>query len=174
MGIVENIRAKYGDYLYYRAMSIPEWYIKRTSIKLEKNGLKSVDFAIDIFYSGSFKVGIKIDETGKIIANTCTCDDYKCNHICQHVLACILKKRDDFFTEEEISFQKSKDILAGFVSKDSLSANKAKEEIGLDIEIQMVFGNYVVKLKIGQKTKYSIKNRDKFNELIDSFKVYSI
>ena len=70
MGIVENIRTKYGDYLYYRAMSIPEWYIKRTSIKLEKNGLKSVDFAIDIFYSGSFKVGIKIDETGKIIANT--------------------------------------------------------------------------------------------------------
>ena len=24
MGIVENIRTKYGDYLYYRAMSIPE------------------------------------------------------------------------------------------------------------------------------------------------------
>ena len=169
MGIVENIRTKYGDYLYYRAMSIPEWYIKRTSIKLEKNGLKSVDFAIDIFYSGSFKVGIKIDETGKIIANTCTCDDFKRNHICQHILACILKKRDDFFTEEEISFQKSKDILAGFVSKDSLSVNKAKEEIGLDIEIQMVFGNYVVKLKVGQKTKYSIKNRDKFNEFREAY-----
>ena len=31
MGIVDNIRKKYGDYLYYRAMSIPEWYIKRNN-----------------------------------------------------------------------------------------------------------------------------------------------
>lgn len=164
MGMVENVREKYGDYLYYRAMSIPEWYIERTSIKLAKDGNKSVDFSIDIFYSGSFKVNIKIDETGKITTHTCTCDDYKRDHICQHILACILKKRDDFFTEEEISLQKSKDILAGFISKENSSISKAKEEIGLDLEIQVVFGNYVVKLKVGQKTKYSIKTREKFNE----------
>ncbi len=164
MGMVENVREKYGDYLYYRAMSIPEWYIERTSIKLTKDGNKSVDFSIDIFYSGSFKVNIKIDETGKITTHTCTCDDYKRDHICQHILACILKKRDDFFTEEEISLQKSKDILAGFISKENSSISKAKEEIGLDLEIQVVFGNYVVKLKVGQKTKYSIKTREKFNE----------
>lgn len=164
MGAVENIRAKYGDYLYYRAMSIPEWYIKRTKIKADDAGNKSVDFEVDIFYSGSFKVNIQIDETGKVLEKKCTCDDYKNNHICQHIIACILKKKDDFFTEEELSLQKSKNILKGFIAKEEPKLNKAKEEIGLDIEVSYLFSNYIVKLKIGQKTKYSIKNRDKFNE----------
>ena len=53
MGVVENIRSKYGDYLYYRAMSIPEWYIKRTNITTDAAGNKSVDFTVDIFYSGN-------------------------------------------------------------------------------------------------------------------------
>lgn len=164
MGVVENIRAKYGDYLYYRAMSIPEWYIKRKNITTDASGNKSVDFEVDIFYSGSFKINIQIDEDGKVLEKKCTCDDYKNNHICQHILACILKKKDDFFTEEELSLQKSRSILKGFITKEEPKLNKAKEEIGLDIEVSYLFSNYIVKLKIGQKTKYSIKNRDKFNE----------
>lgn len=164
MGVVENIRAKYGDYLYYRAMSIPEWYIKRKNITTDASGNKSVDFEVDIFYSGSFKINIQIDEDGKVLEKKCTCDDYKNNHICQHILACILKKKDDFFTEEELSLQKSKSILKGFITKEEPKLNKLKEEIGLDIEVSYLFSNYIVKLKIGQKTKYSIKNRDKFNE----------
>ena len=79
MGVVENIRSKYGDYLYYRAMSIPEWYIKRTNITTDAAGNKSVDFTVDIFYSGNFKVNIQVDEDGKVLENTCTCDDYKNN-----------------------------------------------------------------------------------------------
>ena len=164
MGVVENIRAKYGDYLYYRAMSIPEWYIKRKNITTDASGNKSVDFEVDIFYSGSFKINIQIDEDGKVLEKKCTCDDYKNNHICQHILACILKKKDDFFTEEELSLQKSRSILKGFITKEEPKLNKAKEEIGLDIEVSYLFSNYIVKLKIGQKTKYFIKNRDKFNE----------
>lgn len=164
MGVVENIRAKYGDYLYYRAMSIPEWYIKRKNITTDASGNKSVDFEVDIFYSGSFKINIQIDEDGKVLEKKCTCDDYKNNHICQHILACILKKKDDFFTEEELSLQKSRSILKGFITKEEPKLNKLKEEIGLDIEVSYLFSNYIVKLKIGQKTKYSIKNRDKFNE----------
>ena len=164
MGVVENIRSKYGDYLYYRAMSIPEWYIKRTNITTDAAGNKSVDFTVDIFYSGNFKVNIQIDEDGKVLEKKCTCDDYKNNHICQHILACILKKKDDFFTEEELSLQKSRSILKGFITKEEPKLNKLKEEIGLDIEVSYLFSNYIVKLKIGEKTKYSIKNRDKFNE----------
>ena len=164
MGVVENIRTKYGDYLYYRAMSIPEWYIKRTKIVQDNFGNKSVDFEVDIFYSGSFKINIQVNEDGKVLKHTCTCEDYKQNHICQHILACILKKKNDFFTAEEISLQKSRDILKGFVTKEDTKTNKAKEEIGLDIEIDYLFSNYIVKLKIGQKTKYSIKNKDKFKE----------
>ena len=164
MGVVENIRAKNGDYLYYRAMSIPEWYIKRKNITTDASGNKSVDFEVDIFYSGSFKINIQIDEDGKVLEKKCTCDDYKNNHICQHILACILKKKDDFFTEEELSLQKSRSILKGFITKEEPKLNKLKEEIGLDIEVSYLFSNYIVKLKIGQKTKYSIKNRDKFNE----------
>ena len=57
----EEIRKKYGDYLYYRAMSIPEWYIKRTGIEVDSNGLKQVDFSVDIFYSGNFRVSFIID-----------------------------------------------------------------------------------------------------------------
>lgn len=164
MGVVENIRAKYGDYLYYRAMSIPEWYIKRKNITTDASGNKSVDFEVDIFYSGSFKINIQIDEDGKVLEKKCTCNDYEINHICQHILACILKKKDDFFTEEELSLQKSRSILKGFITKEEPKLNKLKEEIGLDIEVSYLFSNYIVKLKIGQKTKYSIKNRDKFNE----------
>lgn len=164
MGVVENIRAKYGDYLYYRAMSIPEWYIKRKNITTDASGNKSVDFEVDIFYSGSFKINIQIDEDGKVLEKKCTCDDYKNNHICQHILACIIKKKDDFFTEEELSLQKSRSILKGFITKEEPKLNKLKEEIGLDIEVSYLFSNYIVKLKIGQKTKYFIKNRDKFNE----------
>ena len=90
MGVVENIRAKYGDYLYYRAMSIPEWYIKRKNITTDASGNKSVDFEVDIFYSGSFKINIQIDEDGKVLEKKCTCDDYKNNHICQHILLSLL------------------------------------------------------------------------------------
>ena len=49
----EEIRKKYGDYLYYRAMSIPEWYIKRTGIEVDSNGFKQVDFSVDIFYKSA-------------------------------------------------------------------------------------------------------------------------
>ena len=164
MGVVENIRSKYGDYLYYRAMSIPEWYIKRTNITTDAAGNKSVDFTVDIFYSGNFKVNIQVDEDGKVLENTCTCDDYKNNHICQHIIACVLKKKEAFFTNEELSLQKSRNILKEFITKEEPKLNKLKEEIGLDIEVSYLFSNYIVKLKIGEKTKYSIKNRDKFNE----------
>lgn len=164
MGVVENIRSKYGDYLYYRAMSIPEWYIKRTNITTDAAGNKSVDFTVDIFYSGNFKVNIQVDEDGKVLENTCTCDDYKNNHICQHIIACVLKKKEAFFTNEELSLQKSRNILKDFITKEEPKLNKLKEEIGLDIEVSYLFSNYIVKLKIGEKTKYSIKNRDKFNE----------
>lgn len=164
MGVVENIRSKYGDYLYYRAMSIPEWYIKRTNITTDAAGNKSVDFTVDIFYSGNFKVNIQVDEDGKVLENTCTCDDYKNNHICQHIIACVLKKKEDFFTNEELSLQKSRNILKEFITKEEPKLNKLKEEIGLDIEVSYLFSNYIVKLKIGEKTKYSIKSRDKFNE----------
>ena len=164
MGVVENIRSKYGDYLYYRAMSIPEWYIKRTNITTDATGNKSVDFTVDIFYSGNFKVNIQVDEDGKVLENTCTCDDYKNNHICQHIIACVLKKKEAFFTNEELSLQKSRNILKEFITKEEPKLNKLKEEIGLDIEVSYLFSNYIVKLKIGEKTKYSIKNRDKFNE----------
>ena len=164
MGVVENIRSKYGDYLYYRAMSIPEWYIKRTNITTDAAGNKSVDFTVDIFYSGNFKVNIQVDEDGKVLENTCTCDDYKNNHICQHIIACVLKKKEAFFTNEELSLQKSRNILKDFITKEEPKLNKLKEEIGLDIEVSYLFSNYIVKLKIGEKTKYSIKSRDKFNE----------
>ena len=164
MGVVENIRSKYGDYLYYRAMSIPEWYIKRTNITTDAAGNKSVNFTVDIFYSGNFKVNIQVDEDGKVLENTCTCDDYKNNHICQHIIACVLKKKEAFFTNEELSLQKSRNILKEFITKEEPKLNKLKEEIGLDIEVSYLFSNYIVKLKIGEKTKYSIKSRDKFNE----------
>ncbi|MDY5874211.1 MAG: SNF2-related protein [Bacilli bacterium] len=164
MGVVENIRSKYGDYLYYRAMSIPEWYIKRTNITTDAAGNKSVDFTVDIFYSGNFKVNIQVNEDGKVLENTCTCDDYKNNHICQHIIACVLKKKEAFFTNEELSLQKSRNILKEFITKEEPKLNKLKEEIGLDIEVSYLFSNYIVKLKIGEKTKYTIKNRDKFNE----------
>ena len=169
MGIVDNIRKKYGDYLYYRAMSIPEWYIKRTNILPDMNGNKKVTFNVDIFYSGNYIVDIIVDKEGNVLASTCTCDDYKNNKICQHILACFLKKRNDFFTEEEISLKKSQDILSNFVSQDSSISNKAKEEIELEIEITATYGNYVIKLKIGQKTKYSIKTKDKFKEFREAY-----
>lgn len=157
----EEIRKKYGNYLYYRAMSIPEWYIKRTGIEVDSNGFKQVDFSVDIFYSGTFRVSFIIDKDGKIISKSCNCTDFAQEKICSHILACVLKKKNDFFTEEEISFQKSKNILECFVTKESLATSK--EELGLDIDIIYEDGNYIVKLKIGVGIKYTIKTRDKFN-----------
>ena len=157
----EEIRKKYGDYLYYRAMSIPDWYIKRTGIEVDSNGFKQVDFNVDIFYSGEFKVSFIIDNNGKIASKSCNCTDFVQDKICSHILACVLKKKNDFFTKEEISFQKSKNILECFVTKETTAA--AKEELGLDIDIIYEDGNYIVKLKIGVGIKYTIKTRDKFN-----------
>ena len=157
----EEIRKKYGDYLYYRAMSIPEWYIKRTGIEVDSNGFKQVDFSVDIFYSGNFRMSFIIDKDGKIISKSCNCTDFAQDKICSHILACVLKKKNDFFTEEEISFQKSKNILECFVTKEPLATSK--EELGLDIDIIYEDGNYIVKLKIGVGIKYTIKTRDKFN-----------
>lgn len=157
----EEIRKKYGDYLYYRAMSIPEWYIKRTGIEVDSNGFKQVDFSVDIFYSGNFRVAFIIDKNGKIASKSCNCTDFAQDKICGHILACVLKKTNDFFTEEEISYQKSKNILECFVTKEPLATSK--EELGLDIDIIYEDGNYIVKLKIGVGIKYTIKTRDKFN-----------
>ncbi len=157
----EEIRKKYGDYLYYRAMSIPEWYIKRTGIEVDSNGFKQVDFSVDIFYSGKFKVSFIIDKNGEIISKSCNCTDFVRDKICSHILACVLKHKNDFFTKEEISFQKSKNILECFVTKEPLATSK--EELGLDIDIIYEDGNYIVKLKIGVGIKYTIKTRDKFN-----------
>lgn len=157
----EEIRKKYGDYLYYRAMSIPEWYIKRTGIEVDSNGFKQVDFSVDIFYSGKFKVSFIIDKNGEIISKSCNCTDFVRDKICSHILSCVLKHKNDFFTKEEISFQKSKNILECFVTKEPLATSK--EELGLDIDIIYEDGNYIVKLKIGVGIKYTIKTRDKFN-----------
>ena len=157
----EEIRKNYGDYLYYRAMSIPEWYIKRTGIEVDSNGFKQVDFSVDIFYSGKFKVSFIIDKNGEIISKSCNCTDFVRDKICSHILSCVLKHKNDFFTKEEISFQKSKNILECFVTKEPLATSK--EELGLDIDIIYEDGNYIVKLKIGVGIKYTIKTRDKFN-----------
>ena len=169
MGIVDNIRKKYGDYLYYRAMSIPEWYIKRTNILTDEDGNKKVTFNVDIFYSGDYAVDIIVNKEGSVLKNTCTCDDYKTNKICQHILACLLKKKNDFFTEEEISLKKSQDILSNFVNLGNNNFKKAKEEIELEIDITATYGNYIIKLKIGQKMKYSIKTKDKFKEFREAY-----
>ena len=158
----EEIRKKYGDYLYYRAMSIPEWYIKRTDIEIDSKGFKKVKFSVDIYYSGEYKVSFIIDKNGRVASKSCTCNDFLHDKICNHVLACMLKKRNDFFTKEEISFQKSKNILEYFVTKETTAT--AKEEMGLDIDINYDAGNYIVKLKVGVGTKYTIKAKDKFNE----------
>ena len=159
---VEDIRKKYGDYLYYRAMSIPEWYIKRTGIEVDSKGFKQVKFSVDIYYSGEYKVSFIIDNNGRVASKNCTCKDFLHDKICNHVLACLLKKKNDFFTNEEISFQKSKNILESFVTKEAVTA--AKEELSLDIDINYDSGNYIVKFKVGVGTKYTIKSRDKFNE----------
>lgn len=163
----DEIRTKYGDYLYYRASSIPEWYIKRTSIDIEEDGSKTVDFKVDIFYSGVFDVNVKLNPKGNIVSSHCNCNDFIRDKMCPHILACILKKRNDFFTKEEIAFQKSQDILKSFVGKESNV--KAKEELELDLEIEYLQGNYILKLKVGGKTKYTIKTKERFNALRASY-----
>lgn len=157
----EEIRKKYGDYLFYRASAIPEWYINRTCIEIDSLKIKTVKFDIDIFYSGNYKVQIKMTAAGKILASQCDCDDYKQAKICPHILACLIKKQNDFFTPEEISLQKSQNILESFVGQEKQT--RLREELGLEIEIEYNQGNFILCLKVGNGTKYVIKTKDKFN-----------
>ncbi len=157
----EEIRKKYGDYLFYRASAIPEWYINRTCIEIDSLKIKKVKFDIDIFYSGNYKVQIKMTAAGKILASQCDCDDYKKAKICPHILACLIKKQNDFFTPEEISLQKSQNILESFVGQEQQTS--LREELGLEIEIEYSQGNFILCLKVGNGTKYVIKTKDKFN-----------
>ena len=165
MQLEDSIKKKYGDYLYFKATLIPEWNIDKVSLNVDKDNNRTVKFTTGRYNWEAYQVKIKVDKDCQMINKYCSCPDFERDHICAHILACIIKKKDDFLTEEEITFFKTKDILESFTEENhNIDENRVKEEIGLDIVINVINGNYVVKPKIGQKTKYYLNTKDKFKE----------
>ena len=160
MDIDDVIMEKYGSQLYYQAMNEPTWCISRTKIEADETGEKTVCF--DVGYYDSKKIMIKINKDGLILSKSCTCDDYIENKICRHILACILKRKEDFFTDSELAEIKTENILSSFITKEE--EHGLKEELELEFEIECIKNNFQVKLRVGGKQKYLIKSRDKFKQ----------
>lgn len=166
---IEKFHQKYGDFLYYQAMSIPEWYLNKKDVRMNANGTRTISFVFDSYYSGEFNIAVNLDENLDFVDGTCNCDVFAKKHFCQHLLACLIKKQDDFLTSEEISIKMAHRILNEFIDNGSGIKNKAKEELGVDVELLYSEGSFLVRLKIGTSNKYVIKSKEKFNGLKNAY-----
>ncbi len=119
--------------------------------------------------SGYSYYDVKIYNNGEDIKSfSCNCPQFKSKKTCKHVAAVLI----NFFSEiveneivDELAI--SKEILKAF--KNNMKINKTvREKLDVEIIIQSYGSRYFLKLKIGNKRKYTISTRNKFSTFYDN------
>lgn len=110
-----------------------------------------------------------VTRRNEIIGCYCECKQFRSNHTCKHVAACLINYSDIIFKEPPSPLEISNNILEIFRSDTKNSKNTIKEAVGIDIELDFNGHTPTFKLHVGIKKKYVINNENKFQNFMNAY-----
>ena len=111
---------------------------------------------------------VKIKNNGADIEGySCNCPQFEMAKTCKHVAAVLLDDYEDIASYEFIDkLALSKEILASYKNNDS---NTIKEKLDINLEFQFSYRDIYLKIKIGNKKKYTLSTYSKVSSFIDAY-----
>lgn len=111
---------------------------------------------------------VKIKNNGADIEGySCNCPQFEIAKTCKHVAAVLLDDYEDIASYEFIDkLALSKEILASYKNNDS---NTIKEKLDINLEFQFSYRDIYLKIKIGNKKKYTLSTYSKASNFIDAY-----
>lgn len=111
---------------------------------------------------------VKIKNNGADIEGySCNCPQFEIAKTCKHVAAVLIDDYEDIASYEFIDkLALSKEILASYKNNDS---NTIKERLDINLEFQFSYRDIYLKIKIGNKKKYTLSTYSKASSFIDAY-----
>ena len=111
---------------------------------------------------------VKIKNNGADIEGySCNCPQFEIAKTCKHVAAVLIDDYEDIASYEFIDkLALSKEILASYKNNDS---NTIKEKLDINFEFQFSYRDIYLKIKIGNKKKYTLSTYSKASSFIDAY-----
>ena len=111
---------------------------------------------------------VKIKNNGADIEGySCNCPQFERAKTCKHVAAVLIDDYEDIASYEFIDkLALSKEILASYKNIDS---NTIKERLDINLEFQFSYRDIYLKIKIGNKKKYTLSTYSKASNFIDAY-----
>ncbi|WP_304340675.1 DEAD/DEAH box helicase [Metaclostridioides mangenotii] len=177
-------------YSLIKKISLPSRWLRGLKY-FDKQLIDSVDVRIHENYL-EFQSVVESEYNNEVYPNTlyidfedneldnayCTCQDFKSNYktdnnfLCKHLVATALKGIDKVESEEYLNKGFSDAIIASHISKTVVSTpdkkllhyfkNASKEQVNLDVEINIIPGRMYAEFKIGLDRMYIIKSIKEF------------
>ena len=111
---------------------------------------------------------VKVKNNGKEIEGySCSCPQFERAKTCKHIAAVLINCYDTISSYEFIDkLALSKEILASYKNTD---LNTIKEKLDIELEFQFRYGDIYLKVKIGNKKKYTLSTYGKTSNFIDAY-----
>ena len=111
---------------------------------------------------------VKVKNNGKEIEGySCSCPQFERAKTCKHIAAVLINCYDTISSYEFIDkLALSKEILASYKNTD---LNTIKEKLDIELEFQFRYGDIYLKVKIGNKKKYTLSTYGKASNFIDAY-----
>lgn len=111
---------------------------------------------------------VKIKNNGADIEGySCSCPQFERAKTCKHIAAVLIDEYDTIASYEFIDkLTLSKEILASYKSN---TLNTIKEKLDVDLEFEFSYGDIYLKVKIGDKKKYTLSTYGKVSNFMDAY-----
>ena len=111
---------------------------------------------------------VKVKNNGKEIEGySCSCPQFERAKTCKHIAAVLINCYDTISSYEFIDkLALSKEILASYKNTD---LNTIKEKLDIELEFQFSYGDIYLKVRIGNKKKYTLSTYGKTSNFIDAY-----
>ena len=111
---------------------------------------------------------VKVKNNGKEIEGySCSCPQFERAKTCKHIAAVLINCYDTISSYEFIDkLALSKEILASYKNTD---LNTIKEKLDIEFEFQFSYGDIYLKVRIGNKKKYTLSTYGKTSNFIDAY-----
>lgn len=111
---------------------------------------------------------VKVKNNGKEIEGySCSCPQFERAKTCKHIAAVLINCYDTISSYEFIDkLALSKEILASYKNTD---LNTIKEKLDIELEFQFSYGDIYLKVRIGNKKKYTLSTYGKISNFIDAY-----
>lgn len=127
-----------------------------------------VDFEVESeHYYNFYDVSIFV-KNNTLLKGICSCPQYAKRGTCKHIAACILNNYDSIFKIPKDSYEITTEFLNSFCESEK-KASLIKEQLNLEVELDLSGSNVVCKPYIGTSKTYVINTESKFEDFMDAY-----